>query len=71
MKNKKEFQLYKAMEKITEYAKEKYSDAFPVDIDKKKFGEWFAKWNSKRTKRLLKKLNLDTKDIILIRNEKI
>ena len=34
-----------------------------LDRDKQRFGDWFFKWNNKRLKKLLDKIDLDTKDI--------
>lgn len=35
-------------------------------IAKKRFGYWFFKWNSKRVKKIIDKIDLDVKDIKII-----
>lgn len=42
------------------------SDAEFHNREKQRFGDWFFKWNSKRVKKILDKIDLDTKDIKII-----
>uniref|UniRef100_A0A6M3XTY7 Uncharacterized protein n=1 Tax=viral metagenome TaxID=1070528 RepID=A0A6M3XTY7_9ZZZZ len=43
------------------------SDAEFHHREKQRFGDWFFKWKKKQTKKILDKIDLDTKDITLTR----